>query len=326
MILIISKQKLDPSTDNVIDWLAFFGARFIRTNGESIYPGNKNIIEISINNHSFNLNDTETNVQAFRAGWFRRWSDKDYIRDLADSKLSNQVFLDLNNVLISDEHLIRSFYLKTIKVEKWLSEPSTTTVNKLNVLSYANSIDLQIPDTIICNQKNTLLKFINKHNRVITKDISFPFTVFGGNKKKASYTIEITNSVMKDIPNNFHPSLFQNLIEKKYEIRSFFIRGKFYSMAIFSQKDSKTMIDFRNYNREKPNRCVPYQLPLNIQEKLKKLMKHLSLDTGSIDLIKDTDGNIIFLEVNPVGQFGMTSKPCNYRLEKLIAETLIKTR
>ena len=52
-------------------------------------------------------------------------------------------------------------------------------------------------------------------------------------------------------------------------------------------------------------------------------MKRLKLNCGSIDLIKAKDGNLVFLEVNPTGQFGMTSTPCNYNLHKKIANKLI---
>jgi hypothetical protein len=52
------------------------------------------------------------------------------------------------------------------------------------------------------------------------------------------------------------------------------------------------------------------------------LMRDLCLDTGSIDLICTSSGRIVFLEVNPVGQFGMVSKPCNYKLEHRLAEHL----
>ena len=54
-----------------------------------------------------------------------------------------------------------------------------------------------------------------------------------------------------------------------------------------------------------------------------KLMKDLELNTGSIDFIKTKQGRFVFLEVNPVGQYGMTSYPCNYHLDKKIAEYLI---
>lgn len=34
--------------------------------------------------------------------------------------------------------------------------------------------------------------------------------------------------------------------------------------------------------------------------------------------------NFYFLEINPVGQFGMVSGPCNYKIEKLIAKYIIE--
>jgi D-alanine-D-alanine ligase-like ATP-grasp enzyme len=48
-------------------------------------------------------------------------------------------------------------------------------------------------------------------------------------------------------------------------------------------------------------------------------MKELNLNSGSIDFIKTKSGQYVFLEVNPVGQFGMTSYPCRYGIEKEMA-------
>ncbi len=53
-------------------------------------------------------------------------------------------------------------------------------------------------------------------------------------------------------------------------------------------------------------------------------MQDLNLNCGSVDLIKDKDGNYIFLEVNPNGQYGMVDAPCNFNLNEKIALTLIK--
>lgn len=39
-------------------------------------------------------------------------------------------------------------------------------------------------------------------------------------------------------------------------------------MAIFSQENDKTKIDFRNYDIANPNRCVPYKLPRRIEKQL----------------------------------------------------------
>jgi glutathione synthase/RimK-type ligase-like ATP-grasp enzyme len=94
-------------------------------------------------------------------------------------------------------------------------------------------------------------------------------------------------------------------------------------MAIFSQLDSLTELDYRNYNLEKPNRTVPFSLPENIELKLELLMKGLKLDTGSIDLILNREGDYVFLEVNPTGQFGWLSKSCNYYIEREIAKHML---
>ena len=50
----------------------------------------------------------------------------------------------------------------------------------------------------------------------------------------------------------------------------------------------------------------------------------IKLKNGSIDIIRGVDNNYYFLEVNPVGQFGMVSNPCNYNIEEKFALKLIE--
>ena len=53
-------------------------------------------------------------------------------------------------------------------------------------------------------------------------------------------------------------------------------------------------------------------------------MENLYLNFGSLDFIVDKNYNFYFLEINPVGQFGMTSTPNNYQIEKEVALILNK--
>ena len=113
-------------------------------------------------------------------------------------------------------------------------------------------------------------------------------------------------------------------MDKVYELRVFYLAGEFHAMAIFSQNDEQTRVDFRQYNRRRPNRNVPYRLAPELAARLRGLMDDLGLETGSIDLMVARDGREVFLEINPVGQFGMVSRPCNYRLERKVAELLLR--
>ena len=120
------------------------------------------------------------------------------------------------------------------------------------------------------------------------------------------------------------PSLFQEKLDKRYELRCFYLDGECYTMATIAEPESAPNIDWRRIQSFSLARRIPYQLPNDIQERIVRLMNSLELDTGSLDFIRTTDGRFVFLEVNPVGQFGMTSAPCNYFLEERVAEALLE--
>jgi len=200
--------------------------------------------------------------------------------------------------------------LAKLKNKTLIDDYFKSNTNKIEVLELAKELNLSIPDTIITTLKKDLL---NCKWRLINKNISNIAHLSTKDKTYHNRTVEIHPDLL---PETFFPSLFQKLIDKKYELRIFYLKKKFYSMAIFSQEDAKTALDFRNYNYLKPNRTVPFELPLDIQNKLEKLMSRLELNTGSIDMIISKKDEFVFLEVNPDGQFGMVSQPCNYYLEK----------
>jgi ATP-GRASP peptide maturase of grasp-with-spasm system len=216
---------------------------------------------------------------------------------------------------------LSQFFKSLFSQSTWI--PDSTPINKLKVLLKAKEMGFNIPETYICSTKVELAAILLQHSSLITKSIGDLLPI-NNNKKFINFlTKEITNEVLENLPDTFFPSLFQKKIDKEYEIRTFYFFGKCYSMAIFSQSDTTTAVDFRYYNDEKPNRTVPYTLPSRIEKKIVKLMNHLNLNTGSIDLMKNNLG-YYFLEVNPTGQFGMTEYPCNYPLAKLVAQKLIE--
>lgn len=97
------------------------------------------------------------------------------------------------------------------------------------------------------------------------------------------------------------------------------MNGAIYSIAILTQKNEKTAIDYRNYDRIKPNRSVPYLLPKSIRDRLIKFLNQFKLECCSVDMIVSNEDEHYFLEVNPIGQFGNVSFHRNEYLEKEIA-------
>ncbi len=327
-VLIISQKSFDVTTELVMDWITFYGHKAIRFNGE-LLEDNDNSIVITNNKtesvFNFNKKLLESNIDRI---WYRRWTYENhlvntFISTIKDYKNNGKFFLDLYNNVCSDYNTLQKLFLDSRKYLFAITSPNQTNTNKIINLNIASKIGLNIPKYIITNRKAELKIFFDKQKRIVVKDLNANFYYSENNKMYMNFVSEISKNDFKKLPQKFGISFFQEYILKKFEIRVFYLQGKFYSMAIFSQNNIKTQTDFRNYDHLNPNRVVPYNLPLEICSKLLRLMKILKLETGSIDLIKDDQNRYFFLEVNPVGQFGMISYPCNYQLESIIARKLI---
>jgi ATP-GRASP peptide maturase of grasp-with-spasm system len=204
-----------------------------------------------------------------------------------------------------------------------LSHPRRSSLNKLDVLQRAARAGIATPATLVTTGREAARRFCDRHGTVITKPIGEVDAFIEGEISHFLFTTALGPAEIEALPESFAPSLFQERVEKAYELRVFYLDGEFHAMAIFSQNDPQTRTDFRQYNRERPNRNVPYRLSPRLAGSLRRLMDELQLETGSIDLLVTGDGREVFLEINPVGQFGMVSKPCNYHLERKVAELLL---
>ena len=324
MVLILSQDEAERTTDEVIDWLDYFQGKYLRLNGSDYYK------EVVIKNGVMQLDGFSPDD--FNIVWSRRWVTTSAISRLYDSSLNSiggrNAFV-LINFIHDENRVLKSFLNKSLANKEWTNFPKYGPNRKLNNLELAKKCGLSIPDYIITSKKEYLSEFVKIHKRIICKPISEVPALYANTGKNTSetiipYTISLNEAfVEQNIAETFYASLFQKEIEKEFEIRTFFLNGECHSMAIFSQNDDQTKVDFRNYNNEIPNRKVPFLLPKQIEKNIIKFCQEGGYKIGSLDLIKSTDGNYYFLEINPRGQFGMISYPCNYYLERKLAKYLM---
>ena len=326
-VLVISTKDSELTTEFVMDWILFKKHQVERLNGDDISKSNT---EIEISKTGLCVNNSKLKT-VFDSIWFRRWGSTalflNGIRNSLSSEIKDPDLLKsvIHYITLSHQSLKDYILQDYLKGKKWLTDFSQVDVKKLNVLSHAVSCSLNIPDFIVTDTKDSLFKFYKKMNKkIVVKDIDAPFANFIGADIFVSFTELLDEQKIHDLPDNFVISFFQEFIDKEFDIRTFYLNEKFYSMCIFSQKNEHTKIDFRKFSTKYPNRRVPFQLPKKLEDKLRILMKRLNLVTGSIDILKGKDNKYYFLEVNPVGQFGMVSRPCNYNLEEKVADFLIK--
>jgi ATP-GRASP peptide maturase of grasp-with-spasm system len=324
MILIFSNE-LEGTTSEVLSWLLCFNKKFLlitdkqKLTVKAIRLSNcdSNEMILRVDEQEFSIND----VDFF---WFRRGFPKIYWEDSSDL-FENERSSEMISPFLNREKSVLTHFLYLILDKKPnINTALLTNLNKLNILTRAKYHGFQVPETIVTSNREDLQKFYSENNgKIITKVLSDGLSVeIDKGLYLKTYTEALTKEILENCSERFFPSLFQEEIIKKFEIRTFYLKGEFYSMAIFSQQNSITKIDFRRFENEVVPRTVPFSLPHEYELKLHNFLKEIGLNCCSIDLAYSTNNEFVFFEINPVGQFGMVSYPCNYYLEKRVAEIL----
>lgn len=321
---LVFSTAYDPSTDQVLDWMAAMGGQFIRKNTNDQYIEREDtVLPVS----------AQAEDRRYASIWFRKisglprqdWLSGVHLSEAAEAFQANLPYF--NQYVERERKTFYDFYYQSFQAGRILSPYEAIRLNKLVVLNLAASIGLDVPKTLITKRRKILERFRAEcPEGVINKSIS-EHLFFDGPapdiKRYANYTEEITDGMIRTMPETFDLSLFQEKLDKDFEIRTFYLEGRCHSMAIFSQDNERTSLDFRRYDKSNPNRLANFSLPGAHEALIARLMGLLGLNTGSLDLIQTRNGRMAFLEVNPAGQFGMVSVPCNYGLEKQIASYLI---
>ena len=337
MILIQSSSD-DHSTNDVLDWIHFLSSDSAITRIDDNTFIEQCTFKIQSEggiSSTVYSNGNRIDIDELQSYWYRR--GESYLApkgklstcDYSSFSLKVAQFINVENQPIKE---LFNHYLSN--APKKIGNFSDNSTNKLINLHTASSVGLQIPNTIITNDTEEIRKFINKHTQVITKHISQSVCTSQIKEDLEVHLLQenriVGSDFLKEICSDIGPlglpCQFQEYIEKQFELRVFYLHGKFYAMAILSQENEKTKFDFRNYDRKRPNRCVPFKLPREIKCKLAKFMKRTNLDSGSIDMIYTPHNTFVFLEVNPIGQYQWLAKNCNYEIDKKIAKHLIEQK
>jgi hypothetical protein len=169
--------------------------------------------------------------------------------------------------------------------------------NKAIQLKVASELGLKIPDTMITNDVTQALSLF-KHDRVIYKTLSYFLS-----SKEAIYTNEIDQDQMLKAEQEIAmaPGIFQECIDKDYELRVTLVGDDFFIVRINSQLLNETSIDWRRKPGEELYESG--DLTSNTKEKLLRFHKHFGLIYAAYDFIVDKKGNEIFVECNPSGQW-----------------------
>ena len=315
MILFIT-NKNDITSDYLIDKLNKEEINYYRLNTDDL------ILNIDVNfnfdNGKFSIIDRkkkkDIDLREVKSVYYRR----PILPNIGILSLNKS---ELDFVTKETAFLLEGLY-KILKNKFWISPVFSIreAENKIYQLTVAKELGFKVPSSLISTIENEAKNFIsNKDYDCIVKPIKSGLIADPDNPK-----IVFTSRLRKDQLGSLArigkcPTYFQERIEKQADIRVTIVGEKAFSAKINSQFLEETKTDWR----KGPSHELSYErfeLTKELQIKSINLVNLLNLNFGALDFVLDKSGELIFLEINPNGQWVWIEE----RLGLKISEELIK--
>ena len=196
--------------------------------------------------------------------------------------------------------------------------------NKQLQIQIARELGLDTPRTLTTNDPLAVHDFAKIcDGRMIMKMLS-SFAVYDDTRELVVFTNPVKAEDLADLSGlNLCPITFQELIPKLLELRVTVVGNRVMSASLDSKVSARAAHDWRRDGVRMIQDWQPYQLPLDVEEKILHLMDYFSLNYGAIDIILTPDGRHVFLELNPVGEFFWLEQTPGLPISRAIADLLL---
>lgn len=210
--------------------------------------------------------------------------------------------------------------LELLDQAMWLDpiDASHAAGNKLRQLRLAQRAGLTIPPTLITSDPVAARVFYHRHGgRVIAK---LQTTLGYGMQVVEGLPTRLLGPADLDALDGLRhcPMVLQRYIEKAHELRIAWVDGQAFVGAL---DGSQCGVDWRY---ECTASWQGFALPDAVHARLRQLMQDLGLRQGAVDMIVTPQGEYVFLEVNPSGEWGMLELDLGLPISQALATALTR--
>jgi hypothetical protein len=241
------------------------------------------------------------------AVWYRRIRPYGLHDDLLDETSRLFAWSECNEALLGVWYTLPCF---------WMNPPlgDEAAQRKVHQLRLAQLVGLSVPDTLVTNDPAEARSFIEQHGpgRVIRK----AFRNIQEAPRQTAIVGEAELPLLEGV--RYAPVIFQRFVPAVADLRVTVVDGEVFAAEIRS--DSDHQIDYRmGLGSASVQGC---SLPDEVADRLRRLMEHLGVTFGAIDMRLTAEGDYVFLEINPAGEYLFISQRTGLPIPEAIAAAL----
>lgn len=194
-------------------------------------------------------------------------------------------------------------------------DAQTRAERKILQLHAARRAGLRVPSTLVTNSRDELRTFLSQHRRVVTKML-VPLS----QSMDGSGPFVYTNFVAAEDVDGAEvlgpaPMIFQVALDKREELRIVVVGERLFVAGV-----QPGALDWRKGVGSPWRRA---ELPRRTEHAIVSLVRSLGLTTASIDLLRDAQNELWFLDLNPAGEWGWLQRDLGLPIADALAETLL---
>jgi RimK-like ATP-grasp domain len=253
------------------------------------------------------------------AAWYRKIAS--FTLADADTQLAKQLYMN-NEVRALHDTIWPVFYPDDI----WLSSPSrlARADRKLGQLLLAREIGFNVPGTLVSSDWESITAALldSENTQIIVKMTRG--VISDNNQIKVLHTTRLDRQRVTGMKSHISPfpGLYQPYIQKAREWRVTVVGNDVFAAAIYTDESAKD--DWRKHQNSGGVRFETGKLPDEIADLCILYLRRVSLGFGAFDLVEQPDGEMVFLECNPNGQYGWLEEDLGLPVSASIANALIK--
>lgn len=266
--------------------------------------------------HRLEYGGHSISTEQVKAVWMRR---------IWEPKLGEELAPQFREACIKESRATLDGFWDSLRAARWVDNLERINVanNKLRQLRVASEVGFVIPQTLVTNKAEAAREFFQE---VKGKMVSKLLTSLSRSMEQTSfflYTSVVKEEDLLDAESlRYCPMVFQEEIPKQLELRVVYVNGNVFVGALDASVYAKEKVDWRSPGVD-IGKWQHHELPEEIVACLKAFMGKFGLLFGAFDFIVTPAGEYVFLEINPIGEWGMLEKDLELPISGAIADALI---
>lgn len=195
--------------------------------------------------------------------------------------------------------------------------------NKGRQLAAARACGLAIPPTLVSNRPEAVRAFWQAQGGDVVAKMLTPYSISMSGDTPFVYTSRVAEADLDALDGlRQSPMIFQRRVPKDHELRVIVVGDRAFAGKIDATGSDRGATDWRRASVGEVS-WQPAEVSPELARRMCAVVRRLGLVYGAADVIITPDGEPVFLEVNPSGEWGMIEKQLGAPIAAALAEALV---